>query len=92
MKPGPALRAKRQQTRDARRRTGKSMNATIQDRASWSSLSGRALAGQARTRRVPAYEIRKLAVRPPELVEAWRAYSGKTSQRANRAGLGNGVR
>jgi hypothetical protein len=91
VKPGPALRAKRQQTRDGRRRAVKSLSGTARDRASWSSLSGAVLGNQARTRRVPVYEIRRLGVRgqaEPQLVKAWRAYSGGKGRTARRAGLG----
>lgn len=62
MKPGPKARARRQQTRDARRTAQKRMTVTRRDRASWSSLSGAVLGDRERTRRVPAYEIRKLRV------------------------------
>lgn len=58
MKPGPKARAKRQKKRDARNRAAKTIGQTLKDRAEWSSLSGKALAGRPRTRRVPAYEIR----------------------------------
>jgi hypothetical protein len=78
MKPGPGLRAKRQQTRDARRRAAKSTSRTMLDRASWSSLSGAVLDDRARVRRIPAREIEAARVRPqpPALIEAWQQYRG----------------
>jgi hypothetical protein len=91
MRPGPNRRAKRQQKYDAHRRAVKSVSGTARDRASWSSLSGAVLGSQARTRRIPAYEIRKARGGPaaePQLVKAWRAYTGKSGRTARQAGLG----